>query len=279
MTLVISAANNGQLFHDMLLKGTSYTGPMINSGDNQVLKGISWKRVALFNDVAAGMNAETGFHLYNEEDALYIGVSVEGIDKEHGWYPHGSRGHTVFRGCKAVNCGAQAYQEVDRDVERDVPYAGEWSSLTMIGFQALQCGVPRGVGRASYAMTFGPHQDGGGQSVKERWNRPVTLFDPVIEHIAQDYQLKGGLLCQNRPSLQVFGGRTVLRSPLGQDRATWLVPDTDDVVIEGHAFEGTKRIEFQRIKSLRIRNCTGTVQFRIDGTVIQAVNQDFDWSA
>jgi hypothetical protein len=282
MTLRITAANNGQVFANLLLLGTAYTGPMVNSGDNAELDGIVWQRVTLLNKPDEGQNAETGFHLYNERDALYRSCSAIGIEKEHGWYPHAPRGNTQLIGCKALECGAQAYQEVWRDLECDKPYDGAESSVSLVGFQALQCGLPRGVGRASYCLTFGPHQDGGGQTTKEPWNRSVHLKDVVIEHIVTGpapYQLKGGLLVQFRPSLLVEGGRTVYRSPLGQDRALWLVPDTDHVVIDGHHFEGTKRLDFQRIKSLRITNCTGSVQFRIDGKVIGRVDQDFSWAA
>ena len=51
------------------------------------------------------------------------GGRIQGIDKEHGLYPHTVRGSFTLRGVQIVDCGAQACQVTYRDPESDTPLA------------------------------------------------------------------------------------------------------------------------------------------------------------
>lgn len=290
MTLHLKASSD-KVLRDFDLSGTAYSGPMVSSSAKETLRDFEFLRGKLSNSVLLGQHAKTGFHLFNEVNSYYRNVTVEGIDKEHGGYPHCPRGVHMLKYVKLLDCGAQGWQIVYREPESDTPgghlkthpdnQSDACDELT--GVDVMQCGLPRGVGRASFALSFFGYQNGPGSAPLERWDRDVSLQDVVIQHISTGYKLKGALLVVGRPELLVLGGRTTYRGL--SDRSLWQIRGVSRVHVDGHAFEGHRQIDLddlpgpngRTVDEVLFENCSGTVNVRVNGHNLGPVSAGIRW--
>lgn len=283
MSLFLRASNSFSRMVGLQLRGTSYTGPIVVSSAAETLSHIEYRRWQITNDYAAGMHAKWAMLTYNEVECLYNLMYVEGIEKEHAFYPHSPRGNLTFKNCIIRDCGAQGIQIAYRDPESDTPMGWQQTGTHLVeGCRIEKCGQPRGYGRASFALTFFGRQEGDGSSPRKRWDCPAVVKDTHIVHdSAGAYELRGALHADNRPSLHVFGGSTVYKGLA--DRHVWTTGAVDEVVVDGHHFEASRMVDLVGVKMVEFRGCTtdstNPVKLRVNGTIVGPVSQDFVWSA
>ena len=282
MSLFLTAANSYSRMANLTLQGTAYSGPIVVSSAQESLTRIEYRRWHIKNDSAAGQHAKWGKLTYNEVDCVHTLCLVEGIEKEHAYYPHSPRGSLVFKDCIIRDIGAQGIQIAYRDPESDTPLGWQQTGThSVIGCLLEKCGQPRGYGRAAFALTFFGRQEGDGSTPRLFWDCPVLVQDTHIVHDSQgQYELRGALHADNRPLLEVLGGSTVYKG--AADRHVWTTGGVKKVVVDGHHFESSRMVDLDKVDEVEFTNCTtdiaNPVILRVNGTKIGPVNQDFRWS-
>lgn len=283
MSLFLRASNSFSRMANLTLYGTSYTGPIVVSSASETLDHIEYRRWLIENDYAAGMNAKWGKITYNEVECVHTLMVVRGIKAEHAFYIHSPRGNLTFKGCIIQDIGAQGIQITYRDPESDTPLGWQQTGTHLVeGCRIEKCGQPRGYGRAAFALTFFGRQEGGGSFPRLRWDCPAVVKDTHIVHDSQgQYELRGALHADNRPSLHVFGGSTVYKGLA--DRHVWTTGAVDEVIVDGHHFEASRMVDLVGVKKVEFTNCTtdpaNPVKLRVNGTIVGPVSQDFVWQA
>ena len=274
MSLFLHASDSNSRIANIHLVA-SYTGPMVNSTSQELLDNIDLRRWLLEN--APGGKTRTGVHLYNQRNNVHTNIRTLGIWFEHGHYPHNPQGNLTYTNCTGFDIGAQFIQVVSRDPEACDPLGYlNVGTHAVIGCTAEKCGQPRGYGRASFALSFFGHQLGGGTTPRGPWGCPVLIKDTRIRHVAEGYELRGALLCEWRPKLEVYGGETYYDGT--SDRDLHHIHMTDEVIYDGHSFHGQRPVDIDGATKIDFTNCTGSVALRVDGVNVGPVSQDFHWT-
>lgn len=276
-------SDSDQILANRAYYGTSYTGPIVISSGKDTLSNITYRRWLVANDIASGGNAKWGILLYNEVDCVYENVSVQGIKAEHGIYQHSPRGMVWLKNVRVDDVGAQGFQQVWRGAETSDPLGYQVTGLHRFeNCTFTRCGQPRGYGRASYAVSLFGWQSGGGSTPRQFWDCPVELINVVIEHDSQgQYELRGALLVEWRPSLTVIGGRT---NYVGKsDRDLWHIHKVSSVHVSNHYIHGPvgKYVDIDgadRVVFTSPGFDGGDALVRIDGVVVGTSDDEIDWS-
>jgi hypothetical protein len=278
----LRATDSNQVLAGRTYRGTSYTGPIVVSSGKETLTNIEYRRWNVVNDIAAGGQAKWGILLYNEVNCRYVNVNVLGIKAEHGIYQHSPRGDVLLSFVVVYDVGAQGFQQTWRGAETTDPLGWQKTGTHRLEHCVFRkCGQPRGYGRASYAVSMFGWQSGGGSTPRQFWDCPVELVDVSIEHDSQgQYELRGALLVEWRPSLTVIGGRTEY---IGQsDRDLWHIHEVDVVYVENSFISGPagKFVDFDGCDEVTFTSPNfdgGDAVVRIDGQIMGTTDDEIVW--
>lgn len=281
--LFIRESSSNSTIKNVVLKGTSYTGPMVISSGKETLTKIVFQRWSLINDYLNDQNAKWAILCYNEKDPVYSNIYIDGVKAEHAVYMHNPQGMVLIQDLFAFDIGAQGWQQTFRGAEGNDPlgYLNTGTHrLERCTFR--KCGQPRGYGRASYAVSFFGRQEGGGSTPRMYWDCPVELIDVVIEHDSQNqYELRGALLVEHRPSLLVRGGYS---NYVGKsDRDFWHIHRVRDVRVENHYAHAPtgKSIDIDWADSVVFTSIDfdgGDAPVRIDGVYMGTSDDEINWT-
>lgn len=273
----------------LTLEGTPYVGSIVSAGAGHhgTLANILFKRCMLRNDIAAGDRARWAWGpLYNQVDNVWEDCVVEdaGYD-EHAYYPHSSRGNMTWRRCISRRAGGQNIQSVWRLAETDDPDGYKVTGTHLVeGGETDHCGLPRGSGRASFALSFFGKQMGpyGNWGPRSEWDCSVIIKDHKITHdtLGQPagWQLNGAILVEWRPRFELLGGSVSYDGPA--DQSLILAHMNQEVIVDGLQIHGARFFDINgvaagRTKLIDIKNVTDNVILRIDGKKIGPLNQGY----
>lgn len=280
--LFLRASDSNKRLANVTLEGTSYTGPIVVSSGAETLSNIVYYDWSLSCDYAAGDNTRWGALLYNEVNCKYIKWRVEGIKGEHAIYQHSPRGAVLLSDVHCFDIGAQGFQQVWRGSETSDPLGWQVTGLHRLEHCSFkQCGQPRGYGRASYAVSMFGRQAWDGSSPREAWDCPVELEDVTIEHDSHgQYELRGALLVEWRPSLRVTNSRTVYIGT--SDRDFWHIHNVKTVYVSNtYAFgPAGKSIDIDGADSVIFTSKSvdgGPCPVRINGKLVGTSDDEINW--
>lgn len=287
MSYRLHGYNSNSVIKNLVLEGTSYTGAIVTSAATETISNLTFKRFFIRDDILAGDRSRWAFNVCNLVDCLFEDGLVEDIYWEHNHYPHSPRGSLTYRNCVGRRAGAQDIQIVYRDIESDTPFGWQQTGLHLIeGGMTDHCGLPRGSGRASYAISAFGRQEGGGSTPRMAWDCPLRIKDRRIIHdqIGQPagWLLNGAVLCEWRPRFELLGGEINYDGLADQNLVHAHM--NEEVIVDGTKIHGQRYFNIDgvaagRTKLIDISNVTGDTLLRIDGVKIGPLNQGYRWSA
>ena len=167
--------------------------------------------------------------------------------------------------------GAQALQIVWRLAETDDPLGYTVTGTHLVERCTIeQCGLPRGVGRASFALSFfGKTMTGtaGNFGPRSEWDCPVLVKDTKVNHVASGYTLKGAIMAEWRPLVELLGGEIHYDGTADRDLCHF--HNNHENMIDGTSFRGSHNIDFDfdhdfpKPWVVDVSNCQGSVPIRI----------------
>ncbi len=286
MTYFVRAHDSNSTLN-LTIKGTSYVGSLVASYATETLSNIRFENYHLWNNIRRGDAGRWGFQLFNLVNCVFADGLVEDMYGEHNGYLHSPRGDLTFTNHRGHRAGAQDIQIVYRDPESDTPGGWQVTGLHLIeGGETVSCGLPRGSGRASYAISRFGRQTGDGSTPRQAWDCPLRIKDRLITHTTQGqpagWLLNGAILCEWAPRFELLGGKVDYDGPADQDLVHAHM--NEEVIVDGTEINGAKHFSITgvasgRTKLIDISNVTGHCNLSIDGKKIGLLNQGYRWAA
>ena len=281
--VMLHAQNSFSKIENLHIYGNPYAaGSFFISSGQEALSNITFKRLLLENRISMGELLKWGMRLYNFRYGILQGVKIYGINKEHPLY-FNLEGGVEIQGCHLADAGAQGVQIAWRSIETNNPTGWSITGIQRLNRTVIEkCGQPRGYGRASFAASFfgkqnNPTTDSNGvvkNGPRTRWDCPVELLDTRIVHDSLgQYELRGALLCEHRPSIRILGGEINYNGLA--DRDLCHIYKTDEVLIDACRIEGQRFVDITGAQTVRITNCTGNARVRINGVVVGKVSEGY----